>query len=96
VLIHRGPAVDEAHQIEGPPQHLWVGAHADRRGVRDVGAIERLDDAPLAQDALVPVGRRALRWHPDDAAVPSAPQFVDDVLGAAGQKLRLQLLTRAR
>ena len=57
VGVHRRPAVDEAHQVEGAAEHRRVLAHADGRGVRHVGAVERLDDAPLAQDALVAVGR---------------------------------------
>ena len=54
---HRRPAVDEAHQVEGPAEHRGVGADGDGLGVGHVGAVERLDDAPLAEDARRPGSR---------------------------------------
>jgi hypothetical protein len=45
VLIHRGPSVDEAHQIERATEHRRVVAYTDGGRVRNLGAVERLDDA---------------------------------------------------
>src|SRR5439155_23338968 len=56
--VHRRPAVDEPHDVEGPAQDRRVGASADRLRVWHVGAVERVDDAPLAQDAVVAALRR--------------------------------------
>lgn len=92
VLIHRRPAVDETHQIEGPAQHVGVRTHADGCGVRDIGAVERFDDAPLPQDALVAVGWCTGRRHAQHAGFLAAANLVDDVLGAAGQEVRGQRL----
>ena len=53
-IVHRRPAVDEAHQVEGAARApTGPSQTAMRRGVGHVGAVERLDDAPLAQDAVV-------------------------------------------
>ncbi len=60
--LHGRPAVDEAHQVEGAPEHAGVGADGHRLGVGHVGAGQRLDDAPLAHDArrrATPAPRRA-------------------------------------
>ena len=67
VGVHRRPAVDPAHQVEGAAEHRRVLAHPDGLGVGHLGAVERLDDPPLADDALVAVGRRGGRWDPDHA-----------------------------
>ncbi|MDT5324972.1 MAG: hypothetical protein QOF25_2124 [Mycobacterium sp.] len=96
VLIHRGPSVDEAHQIERATEHRRVVAYTDGGRVRNLGAVERLDDAPLAQNPLVPVRRGTRRWHADDAALVAPGELVDHVLRAAGQKPRGQRLPRAR
>src|SRR5262249_13993722 len=50
-----------------------IRAHAERRGVRYVGAVERVDDAPLPQDPLVAVGGGGRRWDPDRALQLTAP-----------------------
>ena len=81
---HRRPAVDEAHQVEGPPEHRLVGAHGDGLGVRHVGAVERLDDPPLAHDALVARGGRARRRDAHGAVQVAAAQLVDLVLAPPG------------
>jgi hypothetical protein len=96
VHVHRRPAVDETHQVEGAAEDGGVVAHPDRRGVRDLGAVEGFDDAPFAQDALVAVRWRAGRRHPQHAAVLAAADLVDDVLGAAGQEPGLQWFPDAR
>ncbi|MGZ4726587.1 MAG: acyl-CoA dehydrogenase family protein, partial [Acidimicrobiales bacterium] len=49
-----------------------VGAHGHGLGVGHVGAVERLDDAPLPQDALVAVRRRRRRWDADHAVEVTA------------------------
>ncbi len=81
---HRRPAVDEAHQVEGPPEHRRVGADGDGLRVRHVGPAERLDDPPLAHDALVARGGRARRGDAHGAVQVAAAQLVDLVLAAAG------------
>ncbi len=96
IQLHRRPAVDETHQVERASQNRGVGAHANSLGVRHVGAVECLDDPPLAQDALVAVRGSAGRWHPQDAAFLAAAQLVDHVLRPAGQEPRLERLTLAR
>ena len=95
VLVHRRPAVDEPHQIEGPAQNRSIRADADGCGMRHVGAVESLDDPPLPQDALVPVGRGSCGGHAKDAHVLAAADLVDDVLRAAGEEARLERLTLA-
>src|SRR5262245_40019508 len=80
---HRRPAVDEAHEVEGAAEHRRIGAHRDRSGVRHVRAVQGLDDAPLAHDALVPRGRRARRRDADGAVKVAAADLVDLVLRSA-------------
>ena len=50
---HGGPAVHEAHDVEGPAQHRLVGADGDGLGVGHVRPRQRLDDAPLAENAVI-------------------------------------------
>ncbi len=84
VGAHGRPAVHEAHEVEGAAEHRGVGAQGDGLGVGDVGAVEGLDDAPLAHDALVPIGHRGGRRDADGAVHVAATHLVDLVLAAAG------------
>ena len=86
VRVHRRPAVDEAHQVEGPAEHGRVLARGDRGRVRHVGPGERREDAPLAQDALVARGRRAGRRDAQGSLQIAATDLVDLVLRAPGQE----------
>ncbi len=95
VGVHRRPAVDPTHQVEGAAEHRRVLAHADGGGVRHLGAVERLDDAPLAQDALVAVDGRRRRRDADHAVEVAPPQLVDLVLRTAGDERVLERLTLA-
>src|SRR6478735_1900802 len=91
-MAHRRPPVDEAHDVEGSAQHRRVLAHRDGRGVGDVGAVEGLDDPPLADDPVVS-RRRSLGRRDADGAVEVAPaDLVDLVLGAAADEPDLQRL----
>jgi hypothetical protein len=57
--------------------------------MRYVGAVERLDDPPLAQDAFVPVGRCTGGRHAQDAHILAAADLIDDVLRAPGKEVCL-------
>ena len=80
---HGRPAVDEAHQVKGAPQHGLVRAQRDGLGVRHVRAAEGLDDAPLAHDPLVARRRGGRRRDPHGAVQVPPAQLVDLVLAAA-------------
>ena len=87
---HRGPAVDEAHEVEGPAEHRLVGAHGDGLGVGHVRPVERLDDPPLAHDAVVARRGRARRRDAHGAVQVAPAQLVDLVLAAPGDVAVLQ------
>src|SRR5262249_25009497 len=70
-------------------------AHADGLGVRHLGAVERLDDAPLPQDALVAVDGCRRGRDADDAVQITAPELVDLVLRTPGDERVLERLTLA-
>ena len=96
VAAHRRPAIDEPHQVEGPSQHRGVLADGHGGGVGHLGPVQGLDDAPLAQDALITVGRR-LRWRDADHTAGLTPaDLVDVVLGTTGQDAVLDGLALAR
>src|SRR5439155_4150333 len=95
-LVHRRPAVDEAHQVERAPGDGGVVAHGNGLGVGYVGPLEGGDDAPLPQDPVVPVSRRFRRRDADGAAQLAAMDVVELVLRAAREQAVLDGLTLAR
>src|ERR1019366_3554762 len=81
---HRRPAVDEAHDVEGPAQHAGVLAHGHGRGVGYVRPGGRPDDPPLAQDALVARGGGGARRDAQRTVDLAPPDLEDLVLAPTG------------
>ena len=96
VGVHRRPSVHEAHQVKGTAEDRLVRAHGDGRGVGHVGSLERLDDPPLSEDALVAALRGRGWWDPDGTVQLSPADLVDLVLRPARDVGLGDLLTLPR
>ena len=89
---HRRPAVDEAHQVEGPAQHRGVGTDGDGPRVRHVGAVSASMMRHSRMMPVVPGLRRAGRRDAQGAVQVAPADLVDLVLGAAGDEAALDRL----
>ncbi len=79
VGVHRGPAVDHAHQIEARSHHAVVVARRIGLRVGHIGAVECLEDAVLTQHGLVAALGHDPRWatqHRHEVAPRDAEDLV--------------------
>jgi len=77
---HGRPAVHQAHEVEGRPDHRVVAAGGVGLGMRHVGAVQGMQHPVLAQHGLV----AALRDHtgrPAQHGAEVAPADLEDLVG---------------